>query len=172
MDLIWKTAIWQQFGAALDMFEKAMLNCPDELWAGRLWNDPSMRPEFSEFWYVAYHTLFWLDLYLSGKLEGFSPPAPYTLDELDPAGLLPERQYTKAELVSYLEHNRQKCRTTIETLTEKKAAQICRFNFGEINFLGLILDNMRHVQEHGAQLNMYLGQQAGSNSKWVTKTKR
>src|SRR5512145_3330349 len=101
-DAAWKTIIWSQFGATIDMLEEAMRACPDELW-----ND---RSQPMEFWYVVYHTLFWLDLYLSGPVEGFAPPAPFTLDELDPAGLLPERVYTKDELQSYLAHGRQKCR--------------------------------------------------------------
>ena len=37
-------------------------------------------PAAAEFWYVVYHALFWLDLYLSGAVEGFAPPAPFTLD--------------------------------------------------------------------------------------------
>ncbi len=67
-----------------------------------MWNDPAFPPGFSEFWYVAYHCLFWTDLYLSGAVEGFTPPAPFTLDELDPAGVLPDRQYTREELLAYL----------------------------------------------------------------------
>ena len=27
----------------------------------------------AEFWYVIYHALFWLDLYLEGSAEGFAP---------------------------------------------------------------------------------------------------
>ena len=84
MDVNLKQVLWQQFGAAIDMLENALLNCPDELWHGRMWNDNTMPPEFSEFWYVAYHTLFWLDFYLSGSVEGYAPPAPFTLDEMDP----------------------------------------------------------------------------------------
>jgi hypothetical protein len=53
------------------------------------------------------HTLFFLDLSLSGSVEGFAPPAPYTLSELDPAAVLPERVYTKAELEAYTEHCRE-----------------------------------------------------------------
>jgi hypothetical protein len=79
----WSSVLWTQFGAAVDMLENAVLECPDEPW--------SDRARRQEYWYVAYHTLFWLDLYLSGAVEGFAPPAPFTLDELDPAGLLPER---------------------------------------------------------------------------------
>ncbi len=84
--------------------------CPDKLWRVRLWPVESGSPELSEFWYIAFHTLFWLDLYLSGAVEGFVPPEPFTLDELDPAGLTPDRPYSKAELQAYLDHNRMNCR--------------------------------------------------------------
>jgi hypothetical protein len=168
MDTVWREAIWRQFNAAIAMLENAIRACPDELWSERLWRDPAQQPGLSEFWYVAYHTLFWLDLYLSGSVEGFTPPAPFTLDELDPAGLLPPRTYTKDELRAYLDHDRSKCQTTIEALTEDKARQMCKFSWGEISFLDLLLDSMRHVQEHAAQMNMILGQKIGSNSGWVS----
>jgi len=171
MDTTWRTTIWQQFGAAIDMLENALLACPDELWRDRLWNNRSERPEYSEFWYIAYHALFWLDFYLSGSVEGFVPPAPFTLDELDPAGLLPERPYTQGELQTYLDHGRKKCRATIEALTDEKTRQRCGFAWGEISFGELLLYNMRHVQEHAAQLNLILGQKIGSAPGWVTKAK-
>jgi hypothetical protein len=170
MDSTWRTSIWRQFGAAITMLENALRACPDDLWNESLWKD-SQRPELALFWYVAYHTLFWLDLYLSGSIEGFTPPAPYTLAELDPAGLLPDRIYTRDELLSYLDHCCQKCRRTVEALTEERARQLCRFPWGEVTYLELILDNMRHVQEHAAQLNMFLGQKIGSTSRWATKAK-
>jgi DinB superfamily len=171
MDAIWTRIIWRQFGASIDMLENALRQCPGELWSARLWDDPKQQSEFSEFWYIAYHTLFWLDLYLSGSIEGFAPPAPFTLDELDPAGLLPERRYTRDELLAYLDHDRRKCRTTVETLTNDRAQQTCKFPWGELSFAELLLDNMRHVQEHAAQLSLLLGQQAGLASRWVAQTK-
>src|SRR6476661_9616683 len=115
----WRQILWQQFGAAIDMLENALLACP-----GELWSDRRRRPEF---WYVVYHTLFFLDLYLSGALEGFTPPAPFNLDELDPAGRLPDRVYTKDELRMYLQHGRRKCRAAIDALTEKTAHHRCGF---------------------------------------------
>src|SRR5262249_41964425 len=114
---------------------------------------------------------FWLDLYLSGAVEGFAPPAPFTLDELDPAGLLPERPYAKDELLTYLEHGRSKCRATIDALTDERARQRCRFSWGEVSFVELLLYNMRHVQEHAAQLNLFLGQKLGSAPGWVAQAK-
>ena len=32
MDEQWKTALWQQFGAAIDMLHNAIEACPDALW--------------------------------------------------------------------------------------------------------------------------------------------
>jgi hypothetical protein len=150
------------------MLDNALHACPDQLWHDRLWNNPSEQPEYSQFWYITYHTLFWLDLYLSGSVEGFTPPAPFTLDELDPAGLVPERPYTKDELQAYLDQCHRKCQTTIEALTTEKAQQRCRFRWGEVSFMELLLYNMRHVQEHAAQLNLFLGQKVGSAPGWVT----
>ena len=171
MDNILKSAISQQFGATIDMLENVLRACPDQLWHVRLWEDPHL-PRSTEFWYISYHTLFWLDLYMSGSVDGFRPPAPFTLDELDPAGLIPEKPYTKDELQAYLEHTRLKCRSTIEELTDEKARQYCNFPWGELTLAGLLFDNMRHVQEHVAQLNMILGQKIGWSPKWVSNAKK
>ena len=170
MDQDWKEIIWRQFGAAIDMLENALRACPDELWNVRMWRNPDLGAEFSEFWYVAYHAIFWLDLYLSGAVEGFQPPAPFTLSELDPAGLMPDRCYTRDELQTYIEHCRQKCFETLVNMTDQKARQVCSFTWGQVSFAELLLDNMRHVQEHAAQLNMILGQAKGASARWVSKS--
>jgi len=140
MDTTWRASLWQQFGAAIDMLDNAILACPDQLWSDR-----SQRPEF---WYLAYHTLFWLDFYLSDSVEGFAPPAPFKLDEMDPAGELPERPYTKAELGTYLDHCRDKCRATLASLSDEKAQRRCAIARFDFSIPELHLYNMRHVQ-HG-----------------------
>ena len=160
----WRADLWLQFGAAIDMLANAIQACPNELWRER--DQPS---EYSEFWYIAYHTLFWLDRYLSGLEREFAPPAPFGLQELDPAGLLPERAYTKDELLTYLDYCRKKCRATVEALTDEQAQQRCNFSWGEPSFLELLLYNMRHVQEHASQLCLILGQKTSSAPGWVTK---
>ncbi len=164
MDATWRAILWHQFGGAIDMLENALVACPDELWGDR-----SRKPEF---WYLVYHTLFWLDLYLSDSLEGFAPPAPFTLDELDPAGLLPERVYSKDELQAYLVHSRRKCRATIDALTDAKARERCGFEWVDANVAELLLYNMRHVQHGAAQLNLILRQTTDSAPRWVKQTKR
>ncbi len=75
METTLRTALWKQFGATIDMLENALLACPETLWHERLWgdpSDPSLPPGFAAFWYITYHTLFWLDLYLTGSFEGFA----------------------------------------------------------------------------------------------------
>ena len=154
-----KQIIWQQFGASIDMLDNAMRACPGSLWADR-----SQRPEF---WYVAFHTLFFLDLYLSDSDVGFLPPAPFTLDEMDERGLLPDRVYSKEELQTYLEHGRVKCRTTIEAMTEEKASRRCGFEWLECSMGEMLLYNMRHVQHHAGQLNLILRQKVDAAPRWV-----
>jgi hypothetical protein len=163
LDDLLKAALWQQFGAAIDMLENAMEACPDDLWSDR-----SRQPEF---WYLIFHTLFFLDLYLSGSMERFVPPEPFNLDELDPAGVLPERPYTKEELRSYLQHGRGKCRATIEALTEEAARWPAGFDWIDLNGAELLLYNLRHVQHHAAQLNLILRQTVDAAPRWVGRAR-
>lgn len=160
MGTFWSTMIWKQFGAAIDMLENALIACPEELWGDRT--------QDQQFWYVAYHCLFWLDLYLTGQVEGFAPPAPFTLDELDPAGVLPERVYTQDELRTYLRHCRTKCKTITTALTDERAQELCPIGAHGVPFGELLLYNMRHVQEHASQLSLILGLKYGSAPDWVS----
>jgi len=170
MDMSWNASVWRQFGAAIDMLDNALGACPDELWRARLYEERSVQPEFAEFWYVGYHAMFWLDLYLSDSVEGFAPPDPFTLSELE-AGLMPERVYTKAELQAYLEHGRNKCRAKLDALTDALVPQGIRPDWPDMSVAELLFYNMRHVQEHAAQLSLFLGQKVGSAPGWVAKAR-
>jgi DinB superfamily len=156
--------VWQQFGAAIDMLENAMIACPDTLWS-----DGS---EQFEFWHRTYHTLFFLDYYLSDTPNTFHPPEPFTLSEFDPVGVLPERVYSKAELLNYLEFGREKCRVVIQGLTGEKTRQRFVSEYKNYSLLEILLYNMRHVQHHAAQLNLLLRQHQDSVPDWVSRTKR
>ncbi len=162
MDISWKTALWRQFGAAINMLENAMRACPDSVWGNR-----SLLPEF---WYTAFHTLFYLDFYLSDSVPGFTPPPPFTLDELDERGILPERVYTKEELQRYLDHGRAKCRARIAGLTEAEANNRCGFEWLDLSVAEVLLYTLRHVQHHAGQLNTILSQNGAKAPRWVRKT--
>ncbi len=166
MNSFWNAILARQLEAAMLMLVDVLRDCPPELWTSSLWQDESL-PGAADFWYLAYHTLFWLDLYLGGQVEGFALPAPFSLDELDPAGLLPARVYSPEELLAYLEHCRRKAGATLGNLSEEQARRICRFAWGELPFAELLIDTLRHVQEHGGQLRMFLGQRANRRAGWV-----
>ena len=159
-----RDAIGRQLGAAIDMLGNAVSACPD-----RLWDDGS---GLHAFWYLTFHTLFWLDLYLLGSVEDFTPPAPFALEELDPAGVIPDRSYTKDELRGYLVHCRSRMCAALGGLTDETAARPCRFGWGEAGYLELLLYNLRHVQHHVGQLNLMLRREAGSAPRWVARGSR
>jgi hypothetical protein len=162
MNIVDRDMLWRQFGIAIDNLGDALRACPDHLWESRLWED---EPEqwvaagFGTFWYLGYHALFWLDLYLTGAEEGFAPPVPFDLVEMEANEILP-RVYTRDELLGYFDLCRRRCQETIEALSIEEAHRVCRFPWGEVTFAELQLYNMRHVQEHAAQLHLFLGQQA------------
>lgn len=158
-----KALIHSQFGAAIDMLENAIRACPEEYWA-----DHSRQPEF---WYVAFHTLFFLDLYLSASAKGFAPPRPFTLSEVDPDGPMPDRVYTKGELQSYLEHGRAKWRAAMDALNDENWQEPCDFGWMTPARAELHLYNMRHVQHHAAQLNLILRQRTQSAPDWVARSR-
>jgi len=45
-----------------------------------------------------------------GISERICPAAPFSLSEMDPSGKLPDRVYTKEEILAYVAHGRAKCR--------------------------------------------------------------
>ena len=169
MSLLWKEILWHQFGAAIETLENALNACPEELWQARLWLEQEVQPEFTEFWYVAYHVIFWLDYYSSESASEFTVPPPFTLSEFEMDGVLPEHVYTKQELQAYLEYARAKCRARIESLADENEPQLVRNNWRVKTVAELLLYSMRHVQEHAAHLSMLLGQKTNSAPGWVSQ---
>lgn len=149
--------LWKQYGAALDMLENALVKCPASLW-----------DDENKFWYNAYHCLFFTDYDLTTDPENFHPPEPYTMSEMDPSGIMPERTYTKEELIAYLRHSRKKARKLImHDITDM------RWNNGRRDFTMTehLFHSMRHVQHHTGQLNFMLGKIDHSLPIWVSQTK-
>lgn len=154
--------IWQQFGAAIDMLENAINACPEDQW-----------DQTSRFWYLAYHTTFWTDYYLSDTPmeKDYRPPKPFTLSEFED-GQLPERVYTRTEVLQFLHHDRGRLQhqlqnTTTEELLEKRFTS----EYKSFSLFELLLYNMRHVQHHTAQLNLLLRQAGTTPPDWVSRTK-
>jgi hypothetical protein len=164
MDIDYRTIVWRQYGAALDMFADAVRLCPDPLWTAFLWQDAEDE-RYGQFWFIAYHTVFWSDLFLTGSSEGFAPPPPFV------RGRLPDQPYTKEQVLAYLGECRGRCQATLAALTDERAQQRCVFAWMEPSFLELQLYAMRHVQEHAGQLNLLLGQNYVAGMDWVASAR-
>lgn len=157
-----KSILWQQFGAAIDSLGKAIDHCPETHWT-----DDS---KYYQIWYISFHTIFWLDYLLSAPADNFKPPAPFTMSEMDPSGIIPEPAYTKDQLKTYLAHARHKSHDTIMGLTGERADEMCSIGKISMTFEELLLYIMRHVQHHAAQLNLLLRQKTDSSPGWTFQT--
>lgn len=62
-------------------------------------------------------------------------------------------------------------KATIAALNDETARRLCWFPWGEVTFFELLIYNLRHVQEHAAQLNLLLGQKVGPSADYPTRIK-
>jgi len=160
MEKLTQESLWNQFGASLDMLENAIRYCPQEHWDTE-----------KEFWYNAYHCLFFTDYYLTLEPSTFAPPTPFTFSEFEDA--MPERTYSQAELLNYVEYCREKCHALLSNLTHELAATRWINVSGTMDYslIELMLYNMRHVQHHAAQLNLILRQEINDAPDWVSRAR-
>lgn len=151
-----KQSLWSQMGAGIDMLEDSILLCPNEHWNTE-----------RKLWYQAFHVLFFLDYYLSTEPKDFSPPQPFSESEFEDQ--MPERVYTKPELLEYLQFCREKCKNLIENLSELQLESRWINSSGSMNYSihEILLYNLRHLQHHVAQLNLHLRQSIDDAPEWI-----
>ena len=157
--------MWNQFGASIDMLMNAISNCPDDYFLTN-----------KRFFYIAYHSVLFLDYYSTIPPDDFSPVLPFTQVEADErpkdsiGDLILNKIYTKKELISYLQQSRAKCKTIIDRLTDDNLTE--RFTEGDgpsdmdYPILEILLYNLRHTQHHTAQLNLLLRQDLDQHMEW------
>jgi len=164
---LWKGILRRQCGAAIDMLANATKACPDDLWDDRSEGPP--------FWHIVYHTLFFLDLYLSESEEAFRPREYHTANAQFLREMpfppykaeTPENAFSREQLLGYLAFCRAQCRHVIDELTEEKAGQQSPFEWLDFTVGDLIVYNMRHVQHHAGLLHLILRRKTGSAPQWV-----
>lgn len=155
-----RPALRGQYHAALDMLKGAIEACPEDIWVGGV-------PPRS-FWRLAYHTLFFTDLYLQCRMEDFVSWEHHRDEvESDQDRERPDAvPYTKAELLAYWDIVDAKVDAQIDKVD--LASQESGFSWYKIPKLDHIILNMRHIQEHAGQLRDRL-LEAGIDQRWVTK---
>jgi DinB family protein len=156
-----KEIAWRQLGAALDMLERAIESCPDVLW-----NRSSKQ---MGFWYIAYHTLWFVEFDFSLASDTFHSPAfdvhEYELREQAPPYEYP---YSKADVSDYLNRCRGLCKRSIASLPEFDRTSR-GYHRKNVSFLEMVLGQIRHVQHHAAQLNLLLRQEVNDAPLWINR---
>ena len=148
--------IWKQFGAGLDMLANAIHSCPEHIW--------QIDGRFSK---LVYHTLFFLDYYLTLEPVGFSQPDNFTYSEFDSS---PETViFPKKELETYLNDCRAKARNFIfaSNALPTKKRWVNESQTMDFSLLELLLYNLRHVQHHVGQLNLLLRETTQNPPEWI-----
>jgi hypothetical protein len=172
---IFKDVLWKNFGAAIDMLGDSISLCPDSLWQSE-----------KKFFFLSYHTLIFLDYYLTIPTRDFKPVLPFKLvpmeslpqDAVD--DVIPNAAYTREEMLDYLSSIREKCKKLILDSSEEKLKTkwiakeevnlhgLCPLLVEDYSILEILFYNFRHVQHHVAQLNLVLRQKINSAPDWVS----
>jgi hypothetical protein len=142
-----KQILIAQFEAALAMLNQCIEACPPEHWEDRIAN--------GTFRWVTYHTLFFVDLYLSPNEKSFVERELNLIggDERQPFACV---GLSKEDSLAYLAICRQKMLDTIAADTEESLRSPSGFSWYKITRGELHLVNIRHVQHHSGQLSAFL----------------
>lgn len=135
-----------QFEAALCMMHHCIKACADKDWEGRIANQT--------FRQSAYHTLFFVDFYLSPSQESFQ------LRDLhheggDERGPAVSPGLSKDQTLAYLAICREKARETLAEESDGILQGPCGFP-RKLSRAELHIYNIRHIQHHTGQLSAYL----------------
>lgn len=160
-----KETVWHQFGASIDMLINVLSSCPDNYFE-----------QNQRFYYIAFHSVIFLDYYLTIPPQDFTPRLSFTQKGLEYRpkeaidDCIPDKIYSKKELVEYIKLSREKCKQLIFSLTDEKLNE--RFKEGDepgdmdYSILEILLYNLRHTQHHTAQLNMIIRQDLDKHMEW------
>lgn len=181
----------REFDAAIDLLEDALRRCPAALWEASLWKvertesgvwpgndqpEPGRTDEsiqvFSALWKVAYHTLFYLDWYVTTEMIAtpVAPEGSFATPEFIRGGVeeapfnedwtlkLPKHVYRRELLLQYLDYGRARARLVISSLTDDDLARTCGPDHPHAGktLAQLLQINLAHLREHGGQIRRFL----------------
>lgn len=137
----WTSAIANLLDIVLADLAALVRDCPDNVWELSMWDvakdqgwgrpKPPMLPDgtpdprglnaHSSVWYTTLHLAYTLDWNFSARAPSWEPPAPFRKGDLD-GGHLPQRTYTREELLSYVKYVHEKVRTTLSAVEADESA--------------------------------------------------
>lgn len=179
-----RASLCDSFDEAIDVLTGALRACSAGLWEASLWPVPRTDPwvwprpgmepvpertdesiqQFSAFWVIAYHCLWFLDFYVTTDPSGFQSPdyvrgGPEELEwPADGAAPLAEAAISREALLRYADHGRQRVRDRIEQASDAQLQAVCGPGHPRAGstLAELFAINLAHVREHGQQLAQFV----------------
>jgi hypothetical protein len=159
-----KQILRDQMLAALATLNQCIQNCPDNEWQ-KSHND-------APFSQVLFHTLFYIDFYLSPTEHEFRVQLFHKqnkaifrdYEELEYKK--PEQIYTKEEILLYLKFCYDKINDYFKKIEDSNLLE--KSSTKDMTFMELLIDTTRHIQHHAAQLGLRIQQLTGKELKWVS----
>jgi hypothetical protein len=152
-------SLLHQFGASLQMLETCIEKCNEKNWTGTVGRHP--------FWHVAYHLLFYVDLYLSPS-EGEFRRRPFHREGYNSFDkVVADQPYDKATILQYVQICRAKVIAIINAETEESLNGPSGFDWLPFPRLGTHLYNLRHIHHHAGQLGAFLARTQDVTVPWV-----
>src|SRR6266480_3315026 len=130
-----RQVLQSQFEAALSMLKDCVAECGEKYWEGKIAN--------ATFRQIAYHTLFFTDLYLSASKEDFQLRDLHKVGG-DERGTTLSTGLSKDETLEYVKICRQK---VIDSLAAETAQSLQGpSGFRKCSRIELHIYNIRHIQ--------------------------
>jgi hypothetical protein len=160
-----KELLAHQYEAALCMLTFCIDRCPEDAW-----NAPVANLAFCQ---VAFHTLFFTDVYLgpdeeSVRLQPFHREHAGVFRDYEE--FEPRRQqllYERPWIRTYLDYCRRKASDVVAAETAESLTSGHGFPRRPPSRAELHVYNIRHIQHHAAQLSLRLRLDAGVDVPWV-----
>ena len=164
MSDLYRQITLSQFEAALAMLAQCVRRYPESLWESKVAELTARQ--------IAYHTLFFVDFYLTSNAEAFVLRGLHLVggDEREPVN---SPGLDQSDTLTCLDACLQKLRAVMATETEgtlngPPGFDGCPFTRGEMH-----LYNLRHVQHHTGQLSSHLRRlvpecRGHSELKWIS----
>ncbi len=153
-----QSIVISQYLASLEMLKETVTRCPEALW-----DDPV---DQAPTWRLAYHALFYTHLYLQPNGKDFKTWEKHREDaqRIDPKTKACQA-YPREEVLEYLAFCQQQVREIVPKLDLESADS--GFGWLEMGKLEQQIYNIRHTQQHAAELMERLGARAGIELPWV-----
>jgi hypothetical protein len=159
-----KSGIASQYKASLIMLKNTINECDPELWKSNKYKN--------QFWHIAYHALFFADLYLSENDKAFKPWSKHK-PEYQFMGQVPwpphkepniGEPYSQIEILEYLDIIYNNLEERIEKTDLDKPSG---FSWLPCDKFELQIYNIRHIQHHAGQLADRIREDKKIGIKWV-----